>query len=309
MITAQEREMSEPAPPRGVVVGTDGSESARAAVRWAAHEAAMRDAPLTIVHVVAAGPVMAATLTWPAGAIPTKLVEAEKEQGRAVLAEAVKDVDQMMAGRVRPQITAELFFGAAVPTLVASSAEAQMLVVGSRGRTEWQRRLLGSVTNGLLHHAHCPVAVIHGATDPLSAEFAQRPVLVGFDGSAASESAVGLAFDEADLRGVELMALHVLSDAEVSSPFDMEWSALQSVGDQMLSERLAVWQDRHPEVAVQLVVEFDRPARQLVDHAERAQLVVVGSRGRGGFVGMLLGSVSNAVAQESPVPVIVARPR
>ncbi|MDQ2637890.1 MAG: universal stress protein [Actinomycetota bacterium] len=295
--------------PRGVVVGTDGSESARVAVRWAAHEAAMRDIPLTVVHVVASGPVMAATLTWPAGAIPTKLVEAEKEQGRAVLAEAVEGVDQMMVGSARLQITAELFFGAVVPTLVASSADAEMVVVGSRGRTGVQRRLLGSVTNSLLHHARCPVAVIHGDADPLSPHVAQRPVLVGFDGSAASEWALGLAFDEAALRGVGLMALHVLSDADVSSPFDMEWSALQSVGDQMLSERLAIWQDRYPQVAVQLLVEFDRPARQLVDHAERAQLVVVGSRGRGGFVGMLLGSVSNAVAQECPVPIIVARQR
>lgn len=298
--------MSEHSAHRGVVVGVDGSAPARAAARWAAHEAVMRHVSLTVVHVVASLPVAAARLTWPAAGIPEEILEIEQDHGRTIIADALKDVEDIAAGRDRPEINSELLFGAAVPTLVDLSKDAQMVVVGDRGRTGLRRSLLGSVSTGLIHYAHCPVAVIHG---DVSLSPVQLPVLLGFDGSPASELATAIAFDEASLRGVGLMALHVCSDTDMSSAFAMEWSALQSVADKMLSERLAGWQNRYPDVTVQLLVEFERPARQLLDHAERAQLVVVGSHGRGGFAGMSLGSVSTAVAQAARVPVIVARQR
>jgi nucleotide-binding universal stress UspA family protein len=137
----------------------------------------------------------------------------------------------------------------------------------------------------------------------------QLPVLVGIDGSQASESAVALAFDEASCRSVDLVALHVWSDADMATVFSMERSALQSAAEKTLAESLADWQERYPEVTVHRLVEFDDPARHLVERSETAQLVVLGSHGRGGFAGMLLGSVSTAVTQEARVPVIVARPR
>ena len=89
-----------------------------------------------------------------------------------------------------------------------------MIVVGCRGRGALARVLLGSVSTGLVHHAHCPVAVIHDE-DPLMPHPAQAPVLVGIDGSPASELAAAIAFDEASRRGVELVALHAWSDVEV----------------------------------------------------------------------------------------------
>jgi nucleotide-binding universal stress UspA family protein len=119
--------------------------------------------------------------------------------------------------------------------------------------------------------------------------------------------ATAIAFDEAAWRGVDLVVLHVCTDADMSSLFGMEWSAVQSAADKTIAESLAGWQERYPEVTVQLLVELENPVRHLIEQSERAQLVVVGSHGRGGFAGMLLGSVSTAVAQAARVPVIVAR--
>ena len=105
------------------------------------------------------------------------------------------------------------------------------------------------------------------------------------------------------------MALHVWSDADMSSLPSFETSAQLQVAGENLAERLAGWQEKYPDVTVHRIVRYDRPAQQLLDESVRAQLVVVGSRGRGGFAGMLLGSVSAVVTQETGVPVIVARPR
>ena len=274
------------------------------AVRWAAREATMRHVPLTVVHAAASLPVLVSTLAWPAGRIPEEVLEIQENEGRRVVADAIKAVKDVDSDR--PEMNSELVFGGAVPTLVDLSKEAKMVVVGCHGRSGRHRRLLGSVSTGLIHHAHCPVAVIHDeiASSPQSA---QRPVLVGIDGSRASELATEIAFDEASWRGVDLVALHAWSDADMSTIFGMEVSAVQAAADKTLAEALAGWQERYPEVTVHGLVEFERPAVHLLENSQRAQLVVVGSHGRGGFAGMLLGSVSSNVAQEARVPVIVAR--
>ena len=137
---------------------------------------------------------------------------------------------------------------------------------------------------------------------------AVAPVVVGIDGSPASESATALAFDEASRRGVELVAVHAWSDFAVSELPGIEWSDVQKQAEETLAERLAGYQERYPDVTVRRVVVLDRPARQLLEQSEAAQLTVVGSHGRGGFAGMLLGSVSSAVAESARMPVIVARP-
>ncbi len=296
--------MPERIPNHCVVVGSDGSPSSQVALRWAAREATMRHLPLTVVHVAAPFPVAVSALQWPAGRVPEEVLEIEENEGRRIIVEAVKVVEH--AEGSRPEVNSKLLFGGALPILVDLSKDAEMVVVGCHGRTGRHRRLLGSVSAGLIHHAHCPVAVAHDEI-PMSPQRAKLPVLVGVDGSDASELATELAFDEASCRGVDLIVLHVCRDADVSSMYGMEWSALQSVVNKQLAERLLGWQERYPEVFVQLLVENDQPARHLIEQSESAQLVVVGSHGRGGFAGMLLGSVSAAVAQEARVPVIVAR--
>jgi nucleotide-binding universal stress UspA family protein len=128
---------------------------------------------------------------------------------------------------------------------------------------------------------------------------------VGIDCSPASESALAVAFDEASRRGVELRALHTWSDVAVFMGPMVDW---QAEAERNLAEYLAGWQERYPDVTVHRLVAFDHPGRQLIDESESAQLVVVGSHGRGRLAGMVLGSVSNAVVHSVHTPVIVARP-
>ena len=284
----------------GVVVGVDGSPSSTMAVRWAAREATMRNVPLTLVHV--SNP----PAVWPAAPIPAELHQRHGEEARKVIADAIKVAEDSVADGNRPQIDSELLCAAPVPTLIDLSKQAHMMVVGCRGQDALQRTLLGSVSTGLIHHAHCPVAVIHDEA-PILLGPSQLPVVVGIDGSPASELATAIAFDEASFRGVDLLAVHAWTDSDISRVLSKEWSALQSRAAEILAERLAGWQERYPDVTIHRRLVFDRPARHLLDESESAQLVVVGSHGRGGFAGTLLGSVSTTVVHAARIPVIVAR--
>jgi nucleotide-binding universal stress UspA family protein len=166
------------------------------------------------------------------------------------------------------------------------------------------RVVLGSVSSGVVRGARCPVAVIRDE-DSQAPHSPHAPVLVGIDCSPASELATAVAFDEASRRGVDLTALHAWSDIAI---YEGPWPDWKSEADRNLAEYLAGFKERYPDVTVHRVVAIDHPARQLVEESESAQLVVVGSHGRGGLSGVLLGSVSNAVVHAAHVPVIVARP-
>jgi nucleotide-binding universal stress UspA family protein len=284
----------------GIVVGVDGSAASKAAVDWAARDAAMRDVSLTLVHVASglAG-------TWPQTPPPVGFGEWQQRQGRQIIDEAVQIVDHAMPAIGPVHLKTEMYYSAIVPTLVDMSKDAEMVVVGRHGQGALGA-VLGSVSSGLVHHARCPVAVIHDEA-PLTPHRAQAPVLVGIDGSPVSELATAIAFDEASRRHVDLIALHAWSDAGVVDFPGMDWSTMKSSEEAVLAERLAGWQERYPDVTVYRIVVCDRPGRQLIEQGDAAQLVVVGSHGRGGFAGMLLGSVSTAVVQSLRTPVIVAR--
>lgn len=285
----------------GIVVGVDGSASSTAAVRWAAREATMRHVGLTLVH--SATPLVpgSSTVTWTAP-IPDDLLRVQRKQSEQLVDDAARTATDSAEG---VQIHREVLVSAPVPALLDLSEDAELIVVGRRGTGHLPRVQLGSLSTAMIHHAHCPVAVIHDEA-PAEHEPASSPVVVGIDGSPASELATGIAFDEASWRGVELVALHASIDGDPFGIHALEWGVAEPRAHEALAERLAGWQERYPDVRVRRVVVLDRPAHHLLEQAETAQLVVVGSRGRGGFAGMLLGSVSTAVVHGARIPVIVA---
>jgi nucleotide-binding universal stress UspA family protein len=282
---------------RGLVVGVDGSAASNVAVAWAARDAAMRNVPLTLVHTLSTY-----VPTYPQIPLPGGVAVWQEDNGRQVLEEATK-LARDSAGRA-VEIATELKSSPPIPTLVKLSEDADMVVVGCRGRGAVGRVLLGSVSSGVLHGAVCPVVIVPADQPEIRDD---APVLVGIDGSPASELATAIAFDEASRRGVDLRAVHAWSDVEVLDLEGLDRPALEVESEQILAERLAGWQERYPDVAVQRLVVYDRPARELVNQSKSAQLVVLGSRGRGGIARMLLGSVSNAVVHSVHTPVIVAR--
>lgn len=282
-----------------IIVGVDGSPASRVAVDWAARDAALRGADLKLVHVLVPPAVMA----FPEVPMPPGFMEWQDEEGRRLLDSAVKTVEEAGA---EVEVSTDMVSGPAVPVLADLSSSAQMIVVGCRGHGALARGLLGSISTGLAHHAHCPVAIIHDE-DPLMPHPSKAPVVVGVDGSPASENAVAIAFEQASFRGVDLLAVHAWSDTGVFEFPGADWSTLQAAGEQTLSERLAGWQERYPDVLVRRVVVADKPAHQLLEQAESAQLLVVGSHGRGGIAGMLLGSVSTSVLHGARMPVIIVR--
>jgi len=289
----------------GILVGVDGSSCSRVALRWAADEAVARNVPLTLVHVLNTPEGSWSSWGLSTSPFPADFDQKRKEQALQVMDDAVKAIEHAAEHSGALTINTELLFSPVVPTLIDLADEAQMIVVGSHGRNAVQRGLLGSVSTGLIHYARCPVAVIHDTGDePVPAP---GPVVVGIDGSPASELATAIAFEEASWRGVYLVALHVWSDADGPQLPDRDWSDLQSAAMETLAERLAGWQERYPDVSVRPNIALSNPARRLINRAEGAQLVVVGSRGRGGFPAMLLGSVSSTVVHAVRTPVIVAR--
>ncbi|AFM16297.1 universal stress protein UspA-like protein [Mycolicibacterium chubuense NBB4] len=292
--------MDEPSSEYGILVGIDGSPESHAALRWAAQEARLRHSPVTLMHVVA--PMV---VTWPIESLEFSYADWQEDNARQVIESAQDIVRTALGDSPPPGVRVLLRHDGIVSQLTEASAKATMVAVGSRGLGPVGGAVLGSVSRNLLHHARCPVAVVKA--DAVRASGRVLPVLLGIDGSPASEGATAFAFDEASRRGVPLVALHAWSDVGVFPILGMDWHKYEQQGHEILAERLAGWQEQYPDVAVKRRIVCDRPARWLIDESRNAQLVVVGSRGRGGLTGMLLGSVSTAVAESSSPPAVVVR--
>jgi nucleotide-binding universal stress UspA family protein len=286
-----------------VVAGVDGSASALQAVRWAAEEAGRRRVPLRLVH--------ACMLIPPYGykdwvdLLPeyTDLVFGQSRQWLAEAEEAAR------AAAPHVEVETDVREGVAAGVLIEESAAAGLMVVGSRGLGGFRELLVGSIAVALAAHAHCPVVIARTSTVD-SPPPASGPVVVGVDGSPLSEAAVAFAFEAAAARSVPLVAVHAWLDITMAGawlplPSIVDWQAVETDEERLLAERLAGWQDKYPTVEVRRVLVKDRPAQALLHNAEHAQLVVVGSRGRGALLG--LGSVSQAMIHHAPCPVAVIR--
>ncbi|HKS48346.1 MAG TPA: universal stress protein [Amycolatopsis sp.] len=281
-----------------VVVGVDGSDTALEAVRWAAAEARLRRLRVDILYAWG----ITAAHYGDGIPLPANVFDVFEESARRVLAEAVE-----VARREAPDVRAEAENTGEppIPMLVSRSRRARMIVLGSTGRGGFAGMLAGSTAVAVSTHAHCPVAVIRGARR-------DGPVVLGVDGSPAGEPAVALAFEEASQRNVPLVAVHAWSDFDLDSVY----GSPRYTGDsrtfaederRLLAEVLAGWQEKYPDVSVERVVRKDRPRHELLKASGSAQLVVVGSRGRGGFRGLLLGSTSQALIHHADCPVLITR--
>ncbi|QLY28559.1 universal stress protein [Nocardia huaxiensis] len=283
-----------------IVAATDGSEISSQAVAWAAVEAQSVGSPL---HIVTACVIPG--FGDPVTAVRAAELAELRASSARVLAEARRIAENATPG-ADLAITTEFVLDPITPTLIDRSRHARMIVVGNRGRGAVRRAVLGSVSTALSRHAHCPVAVVHGVTpdEPVSAT---APVVVGVDGSANCLPAVEAAFDAAARRKVPVLAVHAGHD---TSGFDLEvrgWESVRRGEDERLVAILSDFVDRYPQVQVQRIIVCDTPVRALLRHAEQAQLLVVGSHGRGGFAAGVLGSVSTALLHYAPCPVLVVR--
>ncbi len=283
-----------------IIAGVDGSPAALQAVRWAATEARNLRCPLRLVH----------TLQWPLVGYPippglrADWTNEIHKQGCEWLRQAEK-----AAKLTAPELPVQVHLLAGDPRqcLLTEAESARELVVGSRGLGGFTGMMLGSTSAAVVQHAPCPVVVVHGPG------IANGPVVVGLDGSAVSEQALGYAFEAASHAGVRLVAAHAWGDLGESESWlvrvaGMTFDDIEAVGHQMLAEQLAPWQDKYPGVSVEpRVIHRQFPDVALIELGGQARMVVVGSHGRGRFTRLLLGSVSHAVAQHATCPVAVCR--
>lgn len=285
-----------------VVAGVDGSDSALEAARWAAAEAARGTVPLRLVSVVHVP--ISSGYVGEAG-LSVELLDGLQAETMGMLEETKAALVERWP---KLDVTTSVLVGPPIPALVEESRTARLVVVGSRGLGGFRGMLVGSTAVALASRGACPVAVIRGGGR------ADGPVLVGVDESPASDAAVALAFEEASRRGAELVALHIwLEDASDAAAYlaalrpALDWDALADRALGALTERLAGHAEKYPDVTVNRRVTRGRPIVNLLAAAADAQLLLVGSRGRGTFAGVLLGSTSQALVYHAPCPLIVAR--
>jgi nucleotide-binding universal stress UspA family protein len=291
------------------VVGVDESAGSARAVDWAAAEAARRHGSLRLVHA-------AADLT-PFGAEGAVYGVVNLDPGQMdehaamAMSRATALLDRVAADvrRTHPalEVTTRLVRDNAAAALRQESEDAGLTVVGSRGAGRLTGVILGSVALTIASDNPAPVAVIH-RHDPIDPT---GPVVVGVDASPSSAGAIALAIEEAALRNTGLVAVHSWNDFVIDQefpelPLTVDLDAIEQEEYALLSEQLAGWQDKYPDVQIQHNVVRRRPTHALLDASKHAQLLVVGSRGRGGFTGLLLGSTSHALIAHGFCPVIVA---
>ncbi|WP_436776455.1 universal stress protein [Yinghuangia sp. YIM S09857] len=303
-----------------VVVGVENTEAGRIAVEWAADEADRRGLPLRLVHALE-GPVGTPRPQFAHAADgPDRHRDAQRVHATSWAAQPYRDADPIptsrswgdrfrdaglaaidtarevaLAGRPNLRVVDELVDGGPIQVLRAQSEGAEMVVLGSRHLSSTAELLTaGGIAVPVAAHAQCPVVIVRG---PEHRSRTNRFLVVGVDGSRGSEPALAFAFDEASRRWAVLDAVFV-TGLHASKTADIEARV-------KLAESLAGWKERYPDVVVRPQVAHGHAVRALVDASHEALSLVVGTRGLGGFRGMVLGSVSHGVIHHATCPVVV----
>ena len=282
---------------RAIVVGVDTSQVCLDAARWAAYEAVRCGVKIRLVHACIFPPADLAHQGSSAGEDEELLLE----HGNQWLKRAAI-VARYAAPGVR--FETEVRFGLAPELLLAESAEARLIVVGSHGLGGLRGVLIGSVALKVAAQASCPVVVVRGSEPQL-----HGPVVVGVDASSESEQAVGFALEAAAAREVPLVVAHAWHDEVAAAGTNL---AELKAGERRraLNDRMAGWCEKYPGVEVRLCAVRDRnAARALLRLSVNTQLIVVGSRGRGPVAGGLLGSTGNSLLLRATCPVVVVHER
>lgn len=285
-----------------IVVGVDGSAEAHHALAWARDEAVLRGATLHVVHAWSP-PAPVSELAVMATQIDEKAYERAAQE---VLEQACSSISADSPATLT--VESEVVRGYPSSVLLEHAADADLLVVGSRGRGGFASLLLGSVSHQCVQHSSMPVAVIPASASLPSA----NDVVVGVDGSQGARVALRWAVDEAAIRGARLSVVHAWSVPYAVPlgglglpPIDPEEVSQQS---QRLLHDLtdAALSDAPGKPADLELLSIEEPAaRALLQRAEDVGMLVVGSRGSGGFVGLLLGSVSQQCLHHATCAVVV----
>ncbi|MEV5834882.1 universal stress protein [Nocardia sp. NPDC052112] len=289
-----------------VVVGTDGSGTGELAVRWAAETAAHRGRRLRIVHAIDTA--ASRSLLGSYDVMAPGVAEKVRARGERILASAVRLAHEVAADL---EVATELSEANPAKLLIALSESAHLVAIGATSGVGTLAHI-GSTLLAVASHGYgCIVVVRDAGTGKRIRD--TGPVVVGVDGSPVGEAAIVAAFAEAGERNAELVAIHAwsdLSEGEFAGEQYLEIPIvdLEVAEHALLAERLAGWQEKFPNVTLTRKVFATGPRRHLFDWSKSAQLIVVGSRGRGGFRGLLLGSTSNWLVQRAQCPVMVVHP-
>lgn len=288
-----------------VVVGVDGTEGSARAVRVALQEAAVLGDALRVVHVFATTPYVGAVPGYGYDLPPVSTLGGEV-WAKELVEEAVREA---RAGAPVPgvSIVADAEPGDAGTELVRASTLADLLVVGARRHGTLASVVIGSASNHVLHHAQCPVLVVPSGPGPV------RPwhrVVVGVDGSDCGDAALRWAAARASAHGCPLLVVHTWQ--LVTNP---DWFGEVPIDVSQYGEQIEDWLQVHvrevlgdrPDLPVEVRAVRDDTAAGLLSSAGPDDLLVIGSRGRGGFASLVLGSVALQCAHHARSAVAVLR--
>jgi nucleotide-binding universal stress UspA family protein len=281
-----------------VIVGFDGSTAAHDAVSYGAGEALLRGGELHLVHA----------FSWPLIYPPFGAKYDPHDHGpRAamldVVSQTARDTEARHPGL---SVRSRIVDGSPGGVLVTASRDAELLVVGHRGAGGFAGLLAGSVGMQAAGHAHCPVVVVRGTS-----RSADAPVVLGVDGSHGARAAADAAFAQARRRRTELLIVH--HQPPRTSRAEAEATAIGHTPHLFAADHLAMSMrgiaDRYADVKwrAEEVRGGDSASTALMAAADHcgAGLVVVGSRGVGGFRAMMMGSTSRTLIEHAPCPVMV----